>query len=418
MLKRGSVDKNGVLREISPKKNAANLFLIVVAGSACLYALLYLILGNGRFSDVFFLRCSDFFMDFFNSIRDASQGSGVYTDRGVIYPPMANLIYLALSRFTPSTYNNTSFENRYTWTSYLAPMMLVVLVTTVCAIVFFFIVYSVNKNGSGFHRFAFAFFAFFSVPVLYLVERGNIIILSLIALMIYAFTYNSESRARREIGLLALAFAFSIKLYPVVFGWFLIADKRYKDAIRCAVYGVLMLLVPSFFFGGPACFYQVFMNIFDFSTGSGSTLSVILGYIHMPSVGQTVISVLVWLWVVICGVCFAFSAFLRSDKPWKTWTLGLVTILCIPSLTSIYSWAFFIIPLVMLFNRGGGYTRRDWACMIMMTLPFAFLPFRISFHVSPNNVLVYIMTAVLSIFCVVDMLIDMKDRRAEIEACK
>lgn len=418
MLKRDSVNKNGFLRKISPEKNAANLFLIVVAGSACLYALLYLILGDGRFSDVFFLRCSDFFMDFFNSIRDASQGSGVYTDRGVIYPPMANLIYLALSRFTPSTYNDTSFENRYTWTSYLAPMMLVVLVTTVCAIVFFFIVYSVNKNGSRLHRFAVAFFAFFSVPVLYLIERGNIIILSLIALMIYAFTYNSESRGQREIGLLALAFAFSIKLYPVVFGWFLISDKRYKDAVRCAVYGVLMLLLPSFFFGGPACFYQVFVNIFDFSTGSGSTLSVILGYIHMPSLGQTVVSAVVWLWVAICGTCFAFSAFLRSDRPWKTWTLGLVTILCIPSLTSIYSWAFFIIPLVMLFNRGGGYTRRDWTYMIMMTVPFAFLPLRISFHVSPNNVLVYVMTAALSVFCVVDMLIDMKERRAKPKVCK
>lgn len=418
MLKRDSVNKNGFLRKISPEKNAANLFLIVVAGSACFYALLYLILGDGRFSDVFFLRCSDFFMDFFNSIRDASQGSGVYTDRGVIYPPMANLIYLALSRFTPSTYNDTSFENRYTWTSYLAPMMLVVLVTTVCAIVFFFIVYSVNKNGSRLHRFAVAFFAFFSVPVLYLIERGNIIILSLIALMIYAFTYNSESRGQREIGLLALAFAFSIKLYPVVFGWFLISDKRYKDAVRCAVYGVLMLLLPSFFFGGPACFYQVFVNIFDFSTGSGSTLSVILGYIHMPSLGQTVVSAVVWLWVAICGTCFAFSAFLRSDRPWKTWTLGLVTILCIPSLTSIYSWAFFIIPLVMLFNRGGGYTRRDWTYMIMMTVPFAFLPLRISFHVSPNNVLVYVMTAALSVFCVVDMLIDMKERRAKPKVCK
>lgn len=418
MLKKSSNGKKRFFYEISPKKNAANLFLLVVAGSACLYALLYLILGNGRFSDVFFLRCSDFFMDFFNSIRDASQGSGVYTDRGVIYPPMANLIYLALSRFTPSTYNDTSFENRYTWTSYLAPMMLVVLVTTVCAIVFFFIVYSVNKDGSRLHRFAVAFFAFFSVPVLYLIERGNIIILSLIALMIYAFTYNSESRIRREIGLLALAFAFSIKLYPVVFGWLLIADKRYKDAVRCAVYGVLMLILPSFFFGGPACFYQVFVNIFDFSTGSGSTLSVILNYIHVPRIGQNVISVLIWLWIAVCGVCFAFSAFLRSDKPWKTWTLGLVTILCIPSLTSIYSWAFFIIPLVMLFNRGGKYTGRDWTYMIMMTVPFAFLPFRISFHVSPNNVLVYIMTAALSVFCVIDMLIDVKQLCAERKVSK
>lgn len=404
MSEKNSNSKKSLSCCVDVKRRPIDLFILAVAISAAIYAVIYLILGNGRFSDVFFIRCADFFMDFFNSIRDAAQGSGVYTERGVIYPPMANLIYLALSRFTPSTYNDSTFENRYSWPSYFAPMMLVVLVTAVCAIVFFFIVYSVCTTGSRLRRAAFAFFAFFSVPVLYLVERGNIIILSLIALMVYAFTYNSEKRSYREIGLIALAFAFSIKLYPVVFGWLLIADKRYKDAIRCAVYGVLMLIIPSFFFGGPVCFYHVFLNIFDFSTGSGSTLSVIMNYIHLPSVAQSIVSALAWLWVIICGTGFAISAFVRRDEPWKTWVLGLVTIMCVPSLTSLYSWAFFIIPLIMLFNRGEKNTGRDRAYIVMMTLPFIFLPFRITFHVSPNTVLVYVMTAVLSVFCVVDLL--------------
>ncbi len=402
MSEKKLLDKNGLLRSIDFKKKPVNMFITAVAASAIVYTVIYLILGNGRFSDVFFIRCADFFMDFFNSIRDASQGSGVYTDRGVIYPPMANLIYLVLSRFTPSSYNDSSFKNRYSWSSYFAPMMLVVIVTAACAIVFFFIVYSVSKNGSRLNRALFAFFAFFSVPVLYLVERGNIIILSLIALMIYAFTYNSENRSHREIGLIALAFAFSVKLYPVVFGWFLIADKRYKDAVRCAIYGLLMLVIPSFFFGGPICFYYVFLNIFDFSTGSGSTLSVMMDYVHFPSIVQSIVSALAWLWVVICGACFAVSAFIRKSEPWKTWIVGLVTIMCVPSLTSLYSWAFFIIPLIMLFNRGEGNTGRDRAYAVMMTVPFIFLPFRISYHVSPNIVLVYVMTIVLSVFCVAD----------------
>ena len=413
MPKKDKLDKNGLLRILSPRRDPVNLFLILVGASALIYAIIYLILGNGRFSDIFFIRCADFFMDFFNSIRDASQGVGVYTERGVIYPPMANLIYLALSRFTPANYNDTTFENRYIWPSYFAPMMLAVMFACACAIVFFFIVYSVNNVESRARRFAFAFLAFFSVPMLYLVERGNIIILSLIALMIYAFTYNSESAAKREWGLIALAFAFSIKLYPVVFGWFLISDKRYKEAIRCAIYGVLMLIIPSFFFGGPICFYYVFLNIFGFSTGSGSTMSIVMNYIHTPATVQTVVSLLAWLWVVVCGVCFAFSPFLRPDKPWKTWALGLVTILCVPSLTSIYSWAFFIIPMIMMFNRRTGYDRRDWAYMIMMSIPFVFIPFRFSFHVAPNMVLVYVMTAVLSVFSVIDLLIDIKNRKRE-----
>ena len=402
MPKKNSLDKNGFLASMSPKKNIANLFITVVAVSAAIYTVIAMIVGNGRFSDIFFIRCADFYMDFFNSIRDAAQGSGVYTERGVIYPPMANLIYLILSRFTPSVYNDTSFAERYSWPEYFSSMMLVVAFTAACALVYFFIVYSSVKYGSRLRRFAFAFFAFFSVPVLYLVERGNIIFITLIALMIYAVTYNSECKYRRELGLICLAFAFSIKLYPVVFGWFLLADKRFKDAARCALYGLAMLIVPSFFFGGPICFYHVFLNIFDFSAGSGNTLSVILNYVGMPSVGQSIFTALVYAWVLICGCSFAVSPFIRKEKPWKTWAVGLVTILCVPSLTSIYSWAFFIIPLIMICNRVKNCDKRDITYAVMMIIPFAFLPFRITFHVSPNMVLVYIMTAVLSIYAVVD----------------
>jgi hypothetical protein len=286
-------------------------------------------------------------------------------------------------------------------------MMLVVIWCVVCALVFVFIVHTFLKNGSNAQKFSVASLMFLSVPVLYLIERGNIIILSLIALMVYAFTYNSPSKWKREIGLIALAFSFSIKLYPVVFGWFLIADKRFKEAVRCVIYGLLMLLIPSFFFGGPACFYQLFLNIFSFSSGGGSTLSVMLNYINMPLIGQKIFTALVYIRVLICGVSFAMSPFIRKDAPWKTWAMGLVTISCIPSLTSIYSWAFMVIPLILLFNIDKA-DKKQMTYAVMLIIPFMFLPFRFHSHVSTNTVIVYVITAVLSVFCVIDTVIDLK----------
>ena len=97
MRNQPNTDKKGFLQTVSPKRSVGNLFVWLVMGSALLCAVIYTVLGNGRFSDSFFLRGGDFFMDFFNSIRDAAQGSGVYSERGVIYPPMANLIFLLLS---------------------------------------------------------------------------------------------------------------------------------------------------------------------------------------------------------------------------------------------------------------------------------------------------------------------------------
>ncbi len=397
----------GLWRAVSPKGSPARLFIWLVTLGAFVYTLIYMIIGNGSFANMFFNRCSDFFMDFFNSTRDAAQGSAVYTERHVIYPPMANLIYLLISRFTPSAYNNSSFNARYTWTTYFTPMMLVVIWCVACALVFVFIVTSVLKKGSNTKKFLVAALMFFSAPTMYLLERGNIIVLALIALMVYAFTYNSKESWKRELGLLCLAFSFSIKLYPVVFGWFLIADKRFKEALRCVIYGLLMLLIPSFFFGGPACFYQLFLNIFSFSSGDGSTLEVILNYIHMPALGQKIFSLLVYLWVLICGVCFAISPFIRKNEPWKTWTVGLVTILCVPSLTSIYSWAFMAIPLLMLFNMDDS-NKKHVTYSVMLTIPFIMLPFRFNSHVSTNTVSVYVMTAVLSVFCVIDTLRDLR----------
>ena len=408
MSDKKSLDKKGFLKAVSPKKNPVNLFILIVAASSLVYILYSLILGNGKFADIFFVRCSDFFMDFFNSIRDASQGSRVYTERGVIYPPMANLFYLLMSRFTPEVYNDTSFEaaKRYSWTEYSSPMMLVVMVSVLFAFIFLFVAYKAMKNGSEYRRFAFASLAFFNVPMLYLTERGNIIILSLIALMVYAFTYNSQQSWKRELGLICLAFSFSLKLYPVVFGWFLVADKRWKDALKCVIYGVLMLIIPSFFFGGPSCFYYVFLNIFDFSSGSGSTVTSVMDYLGVSATGQSIFGLCIYAWVLICALCFVISPFVSAKAPRKTWMLGLLTILCIPSLTSVYSWTFLIIPMIILFNKSK-LSKAEWFELTVMCIPFAFVPFRFGFFVSSNTILVYVMTAVLSVYCVIDTVKDL-----------
>lgn len=376
-------------------------FILLVASSAAVYLTVSVIVGNGKFADIFFLRCADFFMDFFNSIRDAAQGSAVYTERQVIYPPLANLIFLALSRFTPESYNDTPFEDRYEWPEYFSTMMLAVVFVCVFAVCFFFLIYSKMKNGSRVTRFAFAFFSLFSTPVLYMAERGNMILLCLIALAVYAFTYDSQNKTYREIGILALAFAAALKLYPAVFGWFLIADKRYKDAVRCALYGVALLLIPSFFFGGPACFAYVFGNIFSFSTtGTGSTVSIICRAVGLSDTVATVINILAYLWVLVCGVAFAISAFITKEK-YKTLLLGFLTICCIPSLTSLYTWAFMIIPLTLICKEPSHSKSETWITVVA-SLPFAFIPLRLSYHVTPSMVLVYLATAVLSVTAVFD----------------
>ena len=49
----------------------------------------------------------------------------------------------------------------------------------------------------------------------------------------------------------------------------------------------------------------------------------------------------------------------------------------------------------------------DIVYMILMTIPFMFLPFRIMFYVPMSTAAVYVMTAALSIWCVADTVKDL-----------
>lgn len=381
------------------KTNAkyAKLFVLLMSLSFAIYTLFYIIKGEADYVDIFFIRTSDLFMDFFNSVRDASQGDRVYTVRHVIYPPMANLLYLVFSRFLPSSYNDTGWSKRDIWVEYTEAILLITLITVICSLLLFFLVYE-KVNATKGVKFLFAIFAVINVPILYMIERGNIIFFCLIALMVYAFTYSSESKFFREIGLIALAFAFSLKLYPVVFGYFLLVDKRYKDAIRCAIYGVLMIIIPSFFFGGPACLIQIAQNIFSFSSGSGaSSVSIVAEYLGVP---MSVISALAYVWCLICALCFAVGPFVHSER-WKVWMMGLITFICVPSLTSLYLWAFFLIPVIFFVNSGKASGKNIFFFVVMISL-FMFTVCRFNAWLTINSLLTYVFTAIISIVAVVD----------------
>jgi hypothetical protein len=283
--------------------------------------------------------------------------------------------------------------------------LLLVTVVFCCALLLATMI-SATKNGAVSFRIAFACAALLSAPILWMLERGNIILLTLVALMIYAFAYNSENKVKREIALIALAFAFSIKLYPVVFAWFLIIDKRYKDFARCLLYGACMLIIPSFFFGGPIfCFRECLSNIFGFSSGVGNTITVVMTHLEFSPVLIKLINVLAYAWVLVCGISFAVSSVVNRENTWKTWAIGFVTILCVPSLTAIYNWAFLLIPMIMLFNKEKRSVRDLISAGIIM-IPFMHIPFRIHKQASLLEVVLFVMTAVLSVFLVVNTVFD------------
>lgn len=381
------------------EKDCFTLFCYAIIATGGIYLIGSLISFGWLFDKIFFAHTNDAFMDFFNSIRDASLGLGSYTERKVIYPPMANLFFLLLSKITPVSYNVTDWDYRLSWTYHRTNIVLICAFILICTFIFSLLIYASLKSSRK-NKLLFVAVAVFSVPFLNMLERGNIMVIAFLFLLVYALTYDSKSAALRELGLIALAFSFSIKLYPALFAWVLIADKRYREFFRCIIYCLILLILPSFAFGGPSCLLLILENIFSFSTGSSGVLSVISRYAKIPSF---LVQFCAYTLFVLCGLCFAASTFIYKEEKdkWKIWMLGCITFLSFPSLSSTYAWALFLIPLMRIFKKGmkgkdiPGY-------FIPLTVPFLFLPIPLPMHLTANAIALYVCIFAMTVYTIYD----------------
>ncbi len=403
-LETGAGRESAVRRFIRTLTPCKAFVICVFLGISCC-ALYYFRQPDKSFADLFFHSGDDLFMDFFNSVRDAAQHAGVYTDRSVIYPPLANLLFLIFSGFLPESYNNTPFEDRQQWRNVPAAYLMIFLYS-VALLMALYILLRENTRDHGRRVILFPLAAVFSIPVIYAVERGNSILLSAILTLAFAVTYESENRVLRELGLICLAAAFGLKLYPALFGWVLIADKRYREAGRCVGYGVLLLLIPSFFFGGPVCLWRMVQNVLRFSNvGSVTHTSNFTTYTAwLLGVSPKLLSAVFHIWCGVTAIAFLASPFLFcGERRWKYFLTGAALILTVPSLTSPYSVVFLLIPLLLLTYEKKPTSRWDPVCVAFLILPFVPIP-----NIGKNStvtITAYLATGFLSVLLVAEAVV-------------
>ena len=106
------------------------------------------------------------------------------------------------------------------------------------------------KKGSNKEKYLFITLMMFSIPFLFAFERGNIILVSFILLLVFMCFKDSENKVLREIALIGLAASAAIKIYPAIFGLILVKEKRWLDIFRVITYGLILFVLPFLFFGG------------------------------------------------------------------------------------------------------------------------------------------------------------------------
>lgn len=210
---------------------------------------IFAIVSDGEAFDAIFHSSSpeDYFMDFFNSIRDSST-EGVYTERNSIYPPLAVMIFRLMAWILPYESISVAYADRWDMQDdqLMNMIYLVFALFSICIITKCISDYGRDRNYRITGEIV-AFSIIFSYPMLYCLERGNILILAVGLAMFFVFFRDSSNKVIRELSLICLALSAGLKIFPAILGALLLFDKQWKRAIRCVIYGVLAVVLPLVF---------------------------------------------------------------------------------------------------------------------------------------------------------------------------
>ncbi|MBO4426311.1 MAG: DUF2029 domain-containing protein [Clostridiales bacterium] len=295
---------------------------------------------------LFFRMTSDVFMDYFNCLY-------VVANRDpysfiTMYPPLAELIFYLFSK-------TISYEMLFCTPPLReeqAPMMSFLLFIAIPIVIMAWALADYLKIAKPMNRVVILAF-FVTTPFLWMLERGNIIIYSLAGIMIFICYYDSDKRWLRELALLGLAFSAGVKLYPAILGLILIRDKRWKDAIRCALYGVFFIFAPFLAFGGLKSLLSMINSLkynADVLANDGNSYKVNYSYIF-NMIGR------VWLgrseefgWAqtaaYILSALLIVAAFLIGKK-WKSILFLTLVMIGFPSFSYTYCLVFILAPFLM-----------------------------------------------------------------------
>ena len=334
-----------------------------------------LCMTSGRWQDGIFNGDNDFFMDFFNVLKYISGRDPYHNDYRILaekaYPP---LCYLLLYPFS-MLWNYAGNVPKDARSDQLG-LMSVVVFLVVCSVVLFLLLFKMKK-GTDTARFFTAAALLCSGVMIFSLERANSIFIAAPCVVFFLLCRDSPRRAVRELALVALAVAAAIKIYPAVLGVLLLYEKRWREALRLAVYGLAAFFLPFFFFtGGLANLPQLLSNV-RANTSYYLMRGIVYRFGFVP-VGillgggrpaATVISMLSYLPALL-----AVATAWRLDRGWKTVMLLTCALMATPANSAFYC-GLYLFPAAVMFLNDRAHRRGDW--FYLLALVVIFNPFQI-----------------------------------------
>ena len=216
-----------------------------------------------------------------------------------------------------------------------------------------------------------------SYPFLYVIERGNVILITMFFCFVFVYGYRSENKTIRYLSYLALAIAAGFKIYPLFLGILIIREARYKEAILCCVLGACMLFLPFLLTdGSPLILLNSIFNYLDIEVPFGFiNINQFMLTILLPFLSNFTINIISLVIVVIMYVVtFAIVFFDREIEFWKLLTLICCCMILGPGVGTPYLFIYLVMPLIFFLNDKGSMSKSKIFYLLSFIMIFALLP--------------------------------------------
>lgn len=354
------------------KKNIKIYLFIIIILSVLYYIICFFTHGK-YFDSVFFGDHNDTFADFFKCVY-GWHGNPFEENIGN-YPAIAMIFYKVAYMAIPNgVYVDNGLQYRAESSIWIVFILYNIFVIWVSWI-------SIDKmsNLSVSQKKLLSIALLLSTPVMFSLERGNQVNLAFALTFFFAAYYNDQRRYMREISLICLALAASLKIYPAVYGFILLKERKWKETGRIIIYGGVLFFFPFLFYGKNA-FRSFIKCLFKFSEGhtmyayNFSIKNIVRAIVHVCG-GSIPDALCDKIWIIF--LAFLFIVILMAKKDWKLWGALTFILIWVPAVSDTYVMSFMIIPFVMLLNEvnvtNEKYKKSDLIAMFMFMM--LFVPF-------------------------------------------
>lgn len=341
-----------ITQEYCMKVNEKNKYKIFVCLSFAISIMFWVaaMITRGETLSIYF-SCdpTNSYMDYFNMLSNIEGLNPYYANAN--YPALAFVIWRFLYRMVPWTESNS---DGFFLRDAMAAEVGFILFLIFCIVMIWELVKYCSRDMK-IYNILFPISLIISGPLLFTIERGNIIILSFIFSFIFVLLYDSEKKWVRYFGYFSLALAAGIKIYPALFGLLVVSKKRYKESLHLIIIGIIVFVLPFFAFDGVDSFLTMIKGIF---ISSSDSLALGFGYNFSFSnlvrmlfglSGKYVEAIPMFLYVIPIVLCTLI--YILNKEIWKKLFALTMFMIWIPSFSYTYVLIFMIIPLVLFIKE-------------------------------------------------------------------